>query len=225
MTNQPVVILGGFLIGVEAYEPMRLWLEDSLNQPVVIVPATRLDWLLTSTAWGWRRLLDRTAALVESAAGQSTPGKVTLIGHSSGGVMLRLLLSTDPWMGRCYGAQRWVDRLYTLGSPHTALRATAMRAFVDQRWPGAFFAPAVDYVAVAGELELAEGFDLSRRVAKRSYTAISGDPEAAGDGLVPVGSALLAGAQPLVLPGVAHGGAFGPRWYGTPEVVERWWRG
>ena len=225
MTNQPVVILGGFLIGVEAYELMRLWLEDSLNQPVVVVPATRLDWFLTSTAWGWRRLLDRTAALVDSAAGQSTTGKVTLIGHSSGGVMLRLLLSADPWMGRCYGAQRWVDRLYTLGSPHTALRATAMRAFVDQRWPGAFFAPDVDYVAVAGELDLAEGFDLSRRVAKRSYTAINGDPDAAGDGLVPVGSALLAGAQPLVLPGVAHGGAFGPRWYGTPEVVERWWRG
>ena len=160
MTTQPVVILGGFLIGVEAYEPMRLWLEDSLNQPVVVVPSTRLDWLLTSTAWGWRRLLDRTAALVESAAGQSTTGKVTLIGHSSGGVMLRLLLSADPWMGRCYGAQRWVDRLYTLGSPHTALRATAMRAFVDQRWPGAFFAPAVDYVAVAGELDLAEGLSL-----------------------------------------------------------------
>ena len=99
------------------------------------------------------------------------------------------------------------------------------RTYVDQRWPGAFFAPDVDYVAVAGELDLAEGFDLSRRVAKRSYTAINGDPEATGDGLVPVGSALLAGAQPLVLPGVAHGGAFGPHWYGTPEVVERWWRG
>ena len=97
-----------------------------------------------------------------------------------------------------------------------------MRAFVDQRWPGAFFAPAVDYVAVAGELDVAQGFDLSRRVAKRSYAAISGDTEAAGDGLVPVGSALLAGAQPLVL---THGGAFGPHWYGTPEVVERWWIG
>jgi hypothetical protein len=26
-----------------------------------------------------------------------------------------------------------------------------------------------------------------------------------------------------VLEGVAHGGAFGPHWYGTPEVVARWW--
>lgn len=225
MTTQPVVILGGFLIGVEAYEPMRCWLEDSLQQPVVVVPATRLDWLLTATSWGWRRLLDRTAALVETAAGQSITGKVTLIGHSSGGVMLRMLLSSDPWMGRSYGVHRWVDRLYTLGSPHTALRATAMRAFVDQRWPGAFFAPAVDYFSIAGDLDLEEGFDLSRRVAKRSYTAISGEPEAPGDGLVPVGSACLDGSQQLVLPGVAHGGAFGPRWYGTPEVVERWWRG
>jgi hypothetical protein len=42
-------------------------------------------------------------------------------------------------------------------------------------------------------------------------------------GLVPVASALLEGAEALVLEGVAHGGAFGPVWYGTPAVVERWW--
>jgi hypothetical protein len=42
--------------------------------------------------------------------------------------------------------------------------------------------------------------------------------------LVPVGSALLAGSRQLVLPGVAHGGAFGSRWYGSPEVVAQWWQ-
>jgi hypothetical protein len=39
-----------------------------------------------------------------------------------------------------------------------------------------------------------------------------------------VGSALLSGARQLVLPGVAHGGAFGSRWYGSPEVVAQWWQ-
>ena len=45
------------------------------------------------------------------------------------------------------------------------------------------------------------------------------------DGLVPVQSALLRDSEPITLPGVAHGGAFGARWYGTPEVVQQWWRG
>jgi len=40
-----------------------------------------------------------------------------------------------------------------------------------------------------------------------------------------VQSALLRGSEPITLPGVAHGGAFGDRWYGTPEVVQQWWRG
>ena len=44
-----------------------------------------------------------------------------------------------------------------------------------------------------------------------------------GDGLVAVGSALLEGAEPVLLEGVAHGGAFGPSWYGSDAVVERWW--
>jgi hypothetical protein len=46
MAAQPIVILGGFLITGEAYAPM-------------------CRWLFTVGAWGWRRLLDRTAALVD----------------------------------------------------------------------------------------------------------------------------------------------------------------
>jgi hypothetical protein len=59
----------------------------------------------------------------------------------------------------------------------------------------------------------------------RSYQAIAGRTDLAGDGLVPVPSALLQGAEPITLAGVAHGGAFGERWYGSPAVVEQWWRG
>jgi hypothetical protein len=83
----------------------------------------------------------------------------------------------------------------------------------------------VSYAAVAGQLDPSSPLAsaTSRRLAARSYAAISGDPAVVGDGLVPVSSALLAGAEHLVLDGVAHGGAFGSRWYGTPEVVDQWW--
>jgi len=223
MAAQPIVILGGFLITAEAYEPMRAWLEQRCGQPVRLVTATRLDWLFTVAAWGWRRLLDRTADLVEELAAASPTGKVTLIGHSSGGVMLRLYLGAEPFAGRVYDGVQRVDRLFCLGSPHTALRATPLRQLVDRRYPGACFANAVEYVSVAGDLPLEHGSATARRLAPGSYRAISGSEAVPGDGLVPVASACLQGSRQLVLPGVAHGGAFGPRWYGTPEVVTQWW--
>ena len=223
MTAQPIVILGGFLITAEAYEPMRLWLQQRCGQPVRLVSANRLDWLLTTGAWGWRRLLDRTAVLVQALADGSPTGKVTLIGHSSGGVMLRLFLGSEPFERRLYNGAAQVDRLFMLGSPHTARRATALRQLVDHRYPGAFYAEAVEYVSVAGDLALADGSATARRLAPGSYRAISGQAMVAGDGLVPVNSACLQGSRAVVLPGVAHGGAFGARWYGTPEVVAQWW--
>jgi pimeloyl-ACP methyl ester carboxylesterase len=223
MAVQPIVILGGFLITAEAYEPMRCWLEQRCGQPVRLVPADRLDWLLTIGTWGWRRLLDRTAAIVQELVSDSPTGKVTLIGHSSGGVMLRLFLGDEPFAGRRYNGAAFADRLFCLGSPHTALRATALRQLVDRRYPGAFFADAVDYISVAGDLRPADGSATARRLAPGSYRAIAGNGELAGDGLVPVVSASLQGSRTLVLSGVAHAGAFGPCWYGTPEVVAQWW--
>ena len=223
MTAQPILILGGFLITEEAYQPLCRWLEEHSGMPVRLVPATLLDWVLTVGGWGWRRLLDRTAALAQELAAASPTGRITLIGHSSGGVMLRLFLGPEPFEGRVYNGAAVADRLICLGSPHTALRSTALRQLVDRRYPGACFADAVQYVSVAGDLNLADGSATARRLAPGSYRAISGSEHVPGDGLVPVSSACLQGSRHLVLPGVAHGGAFGPRWYGTPEVVAQWW--
>jgi hypothetical protein len=85
----------------------------------------------------------------------------------------------------------------------------------------------VRYVSVAGDLALdparRQASDTARRLAPTAYRNSTGDAADRGDGLVPVASALLEGSETLVLEGVAHGGAFGPIWYGTPAVVERWW--
>jgi hypothetical protein len=138
--------------------------------------------------------------------------------------MLRLLLADQPFQGRCYDGKALADRLVMLGSPHTALKATPLRQWVDRRYTGACFAEQVHYLSVAGDLPLADGSATARRLAPSSYRNISGSEAGPGDGLVPVASACLHGSECLVLPGVAHGGAFGARWYGTPEVVAQWWR-
>jgi hypothetical protein len=49
-----------------------------------------------------------------------------------------------------------------------------------------------------------------------------GDAAVDGDGVTPISSALLPGAQQLVLPGVWHNAAPGKEWYGTRDVVAQW---
>lgn len=105
--QQPVLILGGFLITAEAYAAMAAWLQRQGVRDVLVVPMTRPDWLLTIWRFGWRRVLDRVDDMVKQLQNQSINGKVTLIGHSSGGVMLRLYLSDEPFQGR-------VCRFYTM---------------------------------------------------------------------------------------------------------------
>ncbi|MFN7899463.1 MAG: esterase/lipase family protein [Synechococcaceae cyanobacterium] len=222
-TRQPIVILGGFLISPEAYGPMRSCLERLSGQPVRLVEVGKPLWGLSvfGVAWAW--ILDRVAATVEDLARVSPTGRVTLVGHSSGGIMLRLFLDGEPFHGRRYDGKALADTLVMLGSPHTAIKATPLRQMVQRRLPGAWFAERVRYLSVAGDLDLSTASPLARRLAPTAYRNSTGRAEDRGDGLVPVASALLAGSTPLVLPGVAHAGAFGSSWYGSPEVVERWW--
>ncbi len=223
MTRQPILILGGFLISPEAYAPMVARLEQLSGQPVRLVPVGKPEWLLTLFAFAWAGILDRVQATAAGLARSSPTGKVTLIGHSSGGIMLRLFLDDAPFQGRRYDGKALADTLVMLGSPHTALKATVLRRMVAERLPGCPFADRVHYVSVAGDLDLQAASPMARRLAPTAYRNSTGDAGDRGDGLVPVASALLEGSTPLVLPGVAHGGAFGPSWYGSPDVVERWW--
>lgn len=223
LPSQPIVILGGFLISPEAYAPMATRLGQLSGQPVQVVAVGKAEWLLTVFAFAWARILDRVAAAVDNLAQHSPTGRVPLIGHSSGGIMLRLFLDDAPFQGRCYDGKALSGTLVMLGSPHTALKATVLRRMVQQRLPGSAFADQVSYVSVAGDLDLPSATPMARRLAPTAYRNSTGDANDRGDGLVPVASALLEGSTAVVLPGVAHGGAFGESWYGTPAVVERWW--
>ena len=222
---QPVVILGGFLITDEAYGPMAQWLKAQGGLDVSVVHASRVDWLLTSSAWGWQRLLQRVDQSVKQARDRCAGGPVTLIGHSSGGVMLRLYLAEHGLEGASLNGQKLCDRLISLGSPHQALRATPLRAMVDRLLPGCACASDVDYISVAGRLNLqspaASAF--ARRSAPGNYERICGDGQAPGDGLVPVSSAWLKGSRLIELEDTAHGGFFGQPWYGSAERISQWW--
>ena len=225
MNKNPLILLGGFLITSEAYYEIQKTLEKNFSRKVYIVEVTRIDWLKTNSIKGWSNILTKVDYCVKNALRKSSTKKIDLIGHSSGGIILRLYLSKDLFNGKNYNGCEFTSNLVTLGSPHQAIRATSLRKFVDEKFPGNYFKN-VNYISIGGELTLnsSESSFLTKAFAEKSYKSISGENISTGDGLVPLSSSLLKGSQKIILPETSHGKIFGKNWYGVNERIIEWYR-
>jgi pimeloyl-ACP methyl ester carboxylesterase len=227
--DQPIVIFGGFLSADRIYFALRETLAALTSQHVSVVQTRSLDWLPSVSQVGWFTLLRKLDRAVRAAAQISATGKITLIGHSAGGVLSRLYLSPRPFYGEAFRGYRRVSHLITLGSPHHnrggLTRGGYMAQWIEQHYPGAAFAPLVTYTAVAGKSQRGDQHGTPReRMAYRTYHSISGQGDEWGDGLLPTSAALLRGARHITLDGVAHFSIFGDEWYGSEMVVPLWWK-
>jgi len=224
MYSCPIVILGGFLSKSEHYNEMKAALAKITGRSVYTVPVKLCDWLRSISASGWGLILDKLDQIVKTALLDSGVDRVVLVGHSSGGVMGRLYLSPEPFRGRCYAGNESVQALITLGSPNQNRKGSPMRLRVERLLPGAFFAPNVRYISVAGSAVLGrKRGSRKQRSAFRSYNTLSGKGQVWGDGLVPLPSALLEGACPIILEGVFHDPTRNRIWYGSKDAVLDWW--
>jgi len=116
-----------------------------------------------------------------------------------------------------------VSCLITLGTPHATPpqgRLADPISRINDLFPGALHGDSgLRYLSVAGNA--VDGSSSNR--ARRRYEGFVEDGRTAGDGVVPVGAALLPGSETLVLEGLRHNRRLG-RWYGSDaEAVERWW--
>ena len=227
--DQPIVIFGGFLSADRIYFALRETLAALTRQPVSVVQTRSLDWLPSVSQVGWAVLLRKLDRAVRAAAQISPTGKVTLIGHSAGGVLARLYLSPRSFYGESFRGFQRVSHLITLGSPHHnrggLTRGGHMSQWIDRHYPGAAFSPLVAYTAVAGQSLRGDRHGAPReRMAYRTYRSISGQGNEWGDGLVPASAALLRGAQHIPLTGVAHYSVFGAVWYGSEAIIPLWWQ-
>tara|TARA_B100000963_G_C22534002_1_gene628880 strand:- start:457 stop:1071 length:615 start_codon:yes stop_codon:yes gene_type:complete len=200
-------------------------LEESSNRKVYIVDIQKIDWLQSSTLKGWINILDKVQKTVSKAIFETEAEKIDFIGHSSGGIMLRLYLSDKEFGGKKYNGKLITQNLITLGSPHQALKATKLRKFVDDEYPGSFFNE-VNYISVGGKVDIRskQSSFLTKYFARSSYKSISGTLNIEGDGLVPLTSSLLEGSDHIILQDTFHGGIFGEYWYGSKSKVNEWWR-
>ena len=213
------------MITSEAYSIAKNTIESIFGRKVYVVDVTRGDWFKSNSTDGWINILNKVKDKVALALRETKAKKIDLIGHSSGGIMLRLYLSDEPFKGVIYDGKSTTRNLITLGSPHQADKATAMRKFVDEKYPGDFFKN-INYVSIGGAIEIntKQTSILTKLIARDSYKSISGDRTATGDGLVPLSSSLLRNSQQIILPGTVHGKIFGENWYCSSMKVKEWWQ-
>ncbi len=222
MAHNPIILVGGLAAWPRRYRQFAQVLREISGSEVHVAPITPLDWLMGRIR-GYGQLVFEVASAVDRALLESDADRAVLVGHSAGGIACRVYVGGDPpYGGRRYSGHRRVSHLITLGSPHVVAdkESLAPIAQVNELFPGALHEPAgLRYLSVAGGA--ADG-NASSRV-RRRYERLVEDGRVAGDGVVPVESALLPGSETLVFDDLYHGQFYG-RWYGSDrETVERWW--
>lgn len=236
-----VLIAGGFLTTPGWYRPMTAALRRRGVADVVVARVYPPDWVLTAvrglgpvTTRVGRALLDAGERSRANPASGGAP--ILYVGHSAGGIVGRLLTSPVPFEGRSLNASGRIGALVTLGSPHLvgdearwgSRVGGAGARFANRHVPGAYFAPTTGYLAVASRFIVGddEAEDGRSRFMRRIYEDVHPAPDepiVAGDGLVPVASALLPGARHLVLEDAVHGPGVRDPWYGQDTHLDAWW--
>ncbi len=200
-------------------------LKKIFDRDVYIVDITRQDWLRTNSIGGWSLILNKVEKKIFKIFKEKGSKKVDLIGHSSGGIILRLFLSKEIFNNKIYNGQEITSNLITLGSPHKAKRATSLRKYVNEKYPANFYKN-INYVSIGGKLNLKSKQTriITKYFAKSFYKSISGNNNEDGDGLVPLSSSLLDGSQKIIVPNTAHSNIFGKNWYGESSNISNWYK-
>lgn len=233
-----VLVLGGFLTSPPLYRPLAHELLGRGAADVVVGNVWTMDWLLAASR-GLGPILTRSGRALLAASrrsGELSGGApVLVIGHSAGGMSARLLSAPAPFAGRRLNGSSRIGAIVTLGTPHVVSLHDGARnrvgaetaAFANRVIPGPAFSPTTGYLAVASRRVVGRrtGSVGERRTwaVYRDLTAEAATDEIAGDGLIPLASALLPGAPQLVLDDAAHGQGIGRDWYGSARFVDRWW--
>ena len=92
-------------------------------------------------------------------------------------------------------------------------------------FPGSYYSQEVDYISIAGTLDLSKNCasNFAVKTAQKSYSSITGHKENKGDGLVPISSSLLKDSKHILLNETAHSKLFGKYWYGSKSRLKIWW--
>ena len=227
--KQAIVVIGGYNSAWPQYLNMARHLEDVSGLEAVGVPLMPWHWWAANKKQEGGELLQKLEETVSWAQRRFGALRLTLVGHSAGGLLARLYLQEQPIWGHVYAGHEHVSRLITLGSPHCQDKGTTTDWFLTDMAntlaPGTPYADRIHYSAVMGRYLRGRGDgDRREQRAFRAYQFLGGEGAVWGDGIVPVAAGQLDGAETLILEGVAHSRKYDRNWYGgSRAVIRRWW--
>ncbi len=223
----PVVIIPGVLFWEGLYDGMKRELGRYISSELIaVVPVSLLDWIgfPPSPERSTNRVmaaLDRTIASMQ----QRFPGKpVTLVAHSGGGTVALVYLLEKEFQGDVYHRGKSVRTLLTLGTPYSTgeYYAKMKTDFIMKHLTVDFFQDCRVVSVVSDAYRGALDKGLVEKACYHFYMNVSGEGNLAGDGIVPVKSCFLEGAENVTISGIEHLPTPHARWYGTKEGVEQW---
>jgi hypothetical protein len=233
-TTQPpqpaVLIVGGFATVPQNYWPMRRRVAERGVERVDVAPIWPPDWAIAGL-FGLGPLMMRTARSIVRTYRAGGRRPIVVVGHSGGGILARLAMSSVPFDGRVAGVAEAVGCLVTLGTPHGLAHLTnryrhaghVATEFLEATSPGAFCAPRTGYVSVGSSFPSAPAGGSVGWLLEQVFSIVVGDETAQlGDGIVPAAAVHLDGAQQITFADVRHG-VFGAPWYGDDISLDRWW--
>ena len=229
--NEPIVLVGGYGSHWRYYQSFGQSLAHVSGRRVFITSIRPVTWMIAQSI-DYSVLVTRTSEAVRYALSQTGAQKVILVGHSAGGVIARAYLA-DRLLKQApevFNGYRYVTRLISLGSPLKAVenpKYVGFRqvAWLDKEFPGAHYAPDIQYLSVYGKL--IEGRRFGTPMQRRAYTNydhLSGTGAQWGDGVVPNSLSKTDGMPSLELNDVGHSPLWGTRWYGgDASIIRLWW--
>ena len=152
----------------------------------MVAPIWTPDWILSAPSGGGA-IATRAARALLKAVEVADGVPLLVVGHSTGGVVARILTAPEPYEGRrVRGGQiaQWSSASVRSCSPHvnameaypTRWKGSGSATFAEAHVPGAFWAPRVGYLAVAScwIVGYEEGVeqDAGQRTARRFYEQV-----------------------------------------------------
>jgi pimeloyl-ACP methyl ester carboxylesterase len=187
-----------------------------------LTPRPTVDWYLS-----------RIDDAIGEAKRKSGSQKVSLVAHSAGGWMARVYMED-------FGCES-ICKFISLGSPLNSVpkdvpgvvdQTRGILTFVETNCqkPSALMLKGVQVTCLAGKwLEGSETFQgvskTSEFLIGQGYKQVCGTSDTWGDGITPIQTAHLEGADNIILEGVYHtplGSSEKRPWYGTPRILDRW---
>jgi pimeloyl-ACP methyl ester carboxylesterase len=227
VSQNPVVIVPGVLFWDSLYDVMKDALASYIpGEKVAVVPVSMLDWIGVppSPERSTNRVmaaLDRTVRSMEL----KFPGEpVTIVAHSGGGTVAMVYLLEKSFQGDCYRIDGKVGKLVALGTPfHTGEHYARIKTdFIFSNLTPDFFRKYKVVSVVSNQYRGSLSGNMIEKLCFLFYRSVMDDGNVDGDGIVPVKSCFLEGAENVTIAEAEHLPTPHTRWYGTKEGVEQW---